>query len=115
MALTPQIPLRGRLTTSLVEHEPVGPAGPRMDPSASDSAAGPSVSESHIEATRGGNGDGKWDDAVNKAALDQADRSDLHDQELELVGDEPEGLDERRRTIKRYSNRKLYDTRQSRY
>jgi polyhydroxyalkanoate synthesis repressor PhaR len=47
--------------------------------------------------------------------LDQVDRNDQQDQELELLTDEPEALDGSRRTIKRYSNRKLYDTRQSRY
>jgi polyhydroxyalkanoate synthesis repressor PhaR len=36
-----------------------------------------------------------------------------HDWELHAGADA--GLDDRRRTIKRYSNRKLYDTRQSRY
>ena len=111
------------MTTSLVEHEPVGPAGPRIEHPTGDSPAGHSIpgssnsgqaSDSHIEATRGGNGNGTWG-AVNSAASDPADHADQQDHELELVTDDAEGLDDRRRTIKRYSNRKLYDTRQSRY
>jgi polyhydroxyalkanoate synthesis repressor PhaR len=155
------------LTTSLVEHEPVGPAGPRIEPAA-DTPAGHSIPghsiaghsiagnaspgstspgsaisgsaisgnpvtsgsvvsgpalDSHIEGR--GNGNGTWDAVnnvtvnsnvtVNGASLDRTDRSDLQDHELELLADDAEGLDDRRRTIKRYSNRKLYDTRQSRY
>jgi len=101
------------LTTSLVEHEPVGPAGPRVEhpAAASDYSAGaPIVAGAQPEATRDGNGGA---DPVNKSALDQVDHTDP--QELELLTDEVEGVDDRRRTIKRYSNRKLYDTRQSRY
>jgi len=121
------------LTTSLVEHEPVGPAGPRVEHPAGDSPAGHSAAGGHsaaaghsaaggqpseqTEAARGGNG--SWDPvnnvALNNVAPDQADRADPQDHELELVTDDAEGLDDRRRTIKRYSNRKLYDTRQSRY
>jgi polyhydroxyalkanoate synthesis repressor PhaR len=100
------------LTTSLVEHEPVGPAGPHIDP------AGDPLSESRVEATRGddvasvsegagANGASSWD-GVNSPTLDQDDRLDPLDPELSESG-------EGRRTIKRYSNRKLYDTRQSRY
>jgi len=103
------------LTTSLVEHEPVGPAGPRVEhpASAGDFTAGAPLAGSQLEATRDSNGGSS--DAVNNTASDQPDRSDQQDQELELLSDGAEGLDERRRTIKRYSNRKLYDTRQSRY
>jgi polyhydroxyalkanoate synthesis repressor PhaR len=101
------------LTTSLVEHEPVGPAGPRVEHtvSASEFPTGVALAGSQSEATRDGNGGASG--AVNNSALDQPDHADQ--QEVELLSDEPEGLDERRRTIKRYSNRKLYDTRQSRY
>jgi len=88
------------LTPSLLEHEPVDSAGPR----AQHSADAP-PSESRVEAAR--------------APSDLTDRAELADHH-ELVGtldteDEAPGLDDRRRTIKRYSNRKLYDTRQSRY
>ena len=103
------------MTTSLVEHEPVGPAGPRVE-----HPAGDPLSESRVEATRGDdisrsdvareNGGSSWD-AVNSPALDQHDHADLLDPDLALSVDTVEG----RRTIKRYSNRKLYDTRQSRY
>jgi polyhydroxyalkanoate synthesis repressor PhaR len=102
------------LTTSLVEHEPVGPAGPRVE-----HPTGDPLSESRVEATRGDdvvslgessgeNGGSSWD-GVNSPALDQGDHADLLDPEL--TSESAEG----RRTIKRYSNRKLYDTRQSRY
>src|SRR4029077_7630622 len=64
-------------------------------------------------------GNRTWD-PVSGASLDQADRPDLsdhdavqHDWELHEGADA--GLDDRRRTVKRYSNRKLYDTRESRY
>jgi len=48
---------------------------------------------------------------------DLSDRAELADQDLVgmLDTEEEPGPDDRRRTIKRYSNRKLYDTRQSRY
>lgn len=69
-----------------------------------------------MEATRGDdvslsdvareNGGSSWD-GVNSPALDQDDHADLLDPDAESA--------EGRRTIKRYSNRKLYDTRQSRY
>jgi polyhydroxyalkanoate synthesis repressor PhaR len=54
-----------------------------------------------------------------RAPSDLTDRAELADHH-DLVGmldaeEEAPGLDDRRRTIKRYSNRKLYDTRQSRY
>lgn len=54
------------------------------------------------------NSGSSWD-GVNSPALDQDDHLDPLDPELN--GESGEG----RRTIKRYSNRKLYDTRQSRY
>jgi polyhydroxyalkanoate synthesis repressor PhaR len=109
------------LTTSLVEHEPVGPAGPRIE-----HPAGDPLSESRVEDTRGddvvslggniaresniaGENSGSAWDGVNSPALDQDDHLDPLDPELN--GESGEG----RRTIKRYSNRKLYDTRQSRY
>lgn len=102
------------MTTSLVEHEPVGPAGPRIE-----HPAGDPLSESRVEDTRGDdvvslgenareNSGSSWD-GVNSPALDQGDHLDPVDPELN--GESGEG----RRTIKRYSNRKLYDTRQSRY
>jgi polyhydroxyalkanoate synthesis repressor PhaR len=86
------------LTPSLLEHEPVDSAGPR----AQHSADAP-PSESRVEAVR--------------APSDLTDRAELADHELVgmIEGEEPPGPDDRRRTIKRYSNRKLYDTRQSRY
>jgi len=112
------------LTTSLVEHEPVGPAGPRVE-----HPVGNPLSESRVEATRGDdvvslgtsageNGGSSWD-RVNSPALDQGDHldpldpelSDFQSSDLQVDGESGEG----RRTIKRYSNRKLYDTRQSRY
>ena len=86
------------MTPSLLEHEPVDSAGPR----AQHSADAP-PSESRVEAVR--------------APSDLTDRAELADHELVgmIEGEEPPGPDDRRRTIKRYSNRKLYDTRQSRY
>jgi polyhydroxyalkanoate synthesis repressor PhaR len=86
------------LTPSLLEHEPVDSAGPR----AQHSADAP-PSESRVEAV--------------VAPSDLTDRAELADHELVgmIEGEEPPGPDDRRRTIKRYSNRKLYDTRQSRY
>jgi len=87
------------LTPSLLEHEPVDSAGPRAQ-----HAADAPPSESRVEA---------------RVPSDLTDRAELagHD---DLVGvlegeEEASGLDGHRRTIKRYSNRKLYDTRQSRY
>lgn len=64
------------------------------------------------ESTREGNG---GSDPVNGSASDRLDHTDQQDQEIALLSDEAETLDGTRRTIKRYSNRKLYDTRQSRY
>ena len=86
------------MTTSLLEHEPVDTAGPRAQLSAEDPP-----SESRVEAAR--------------APSDLTDRAELAEHELVgmIEGEEPPGPDDRRRTIKRYSNRKLYDTRQSRY
>src|SRR4029078_13421962 len=51
------------------------------------------------------------------AASDLSDRAELADQDVVgmLDTEEEAGPDDRTRTIKRYSNRKLYDTRQSRY
>jgi polyhydroxyalkanoate synthesis repressor PhaR len=86
------------LTPSLLEHEPVDSAGPRAQLSADP------PSESRVEAAR--------------SPSDLSDRAELADQELVgrmLDTEEEPGPDDRRRTIKRYSNRKLYDTRQSRY
>jgi polyhydroxyalkanoate synthesis repressor PhaR len=60
-----------------------------------------------LSEAAGDNGGSSWD-GVNSVALDQGDHADLLDPEL---AESAEG----RRTIKRYSNRKLYDTRQSRY
>jgi len=73
---------RGRLTSSLAEHDPVDP---REDPALIDRAE----TTTNTDVETGGDTD---------TGLEGA----------------PEG-DETRRTIKRYSNRKLYDTRQSRY
>jgi polyhydroxyalkanoate synthesis repressor PhaR len=98
------------LTTSLVEHELVGPAGPRVEPSNVDP-----TSDSRVDSV----GNPAWEavsvSTASNAALDQIDRSDLGDHDSELHDSGDAGLDGSRRTIKRYSNRKLYDTRQSRY
>jgi len=85
------------LTPSLLEHEPVDSAGPRVQLSADP------PSESRVEAAG--------------EPSDLSDRAELAEQDLGAILDTEEapGPDDRRRTIKRYSNRKLYDTRQSRY
>ena len=71
-----------------------------------------------LGTSAGENGGSSWD-RVNSPALDQGDHldpldpelSDFQSSDLQVDGESGEG----RRTIKRYSNRKLYDTRQSRY
>ncbi|MEY4550511.1 MAG: hypothetical protein RL685_6706 [Pseudomonadota bacterium] len=95
------------MTTSLVEHEPVGPAGSRVE----HPAAAP-ASDSQVQASA--------DPLGVDLGVDPVDRGELVERDLALEAleagvDGDPALDDHRRTIKRYSNRKLYDTRQSRY
>ncbi len=92
------------MTPSLAEHDPVDL--PREDSAGDHGATATSTPErANVFAERGQDstiGDSSAIEADSDAALAGTD------------GTETES-DETRRTIKRYSNRKLYDTRQSRY
>lgn len=95
------------MTPSLAEHDPVDP--PREDATADH---GPNVnttfSDRAPDSTIAGPPDGNHLDAdPNDVGSAEASPFD--------AGGMPLEADETRRTIKRYSNRKLYDTRQSRY
>ncbi|HVZ31357.1 MAG TPA: polyhydroxyalkanoate synthesis regulator DNA-binding domain-containing protein [Polyangiaceae bacterium] len=102
-----------RLTPSIVEHEPVAltdhPAelphldrADHADPSDPESRETSAMSPAEMSSQE----PPRTDAAVSE---DAASSDDV------LLGSESLVLDESRRTIKRYSNRKLYDTRQSRY
>jgi len=101
------------LTPSLAEHDPVDP--PREDTPAdhginvntnafSDRAPDSTIADS----PEGNHADVDPNDAAHAGAT-YSDASPFD------TGGVPLEADETRRTIKRYSNRKLYDTRQSRY
>jgi polyhydroxyalkanoate synthesis repressor PhaR len=95
------------LTPSLAEHDPVDPS--RDDTTANHGAPDPTnaFAERAPEST-----------IADSSALSTSDAPD-GDPPVSEALTEPDGTpldgDETRRTIKRYSNRKLYDTRQSRY
>jgi polyhydroxyalkanoate synthesis repressor PhaR len=97
------------LTPSLAEHDPVDPS--REDTTANHGAPDPTnaFAERAPEST-----------IADSSALSTSDSPDAYTSGSEAEAlIEPEATplegDETRRTIKRYSNRKLYDTRQSRY
>jgi polyhydroxyalkanoate synthesis repressor PhaR len=97
------------LTPSLAEHDPVDP--PREDTTADhgDNDNTNAFAERAPEST-----------IADSSALSPSEHSTAHlstPEEESLIDADgaPLEADETRRTIKRYSNRKLYDTRQSRY
>lgn len=99
-------PIRGRLTQSLAQHDPAQPSVdtaevPVSSPAASSFSEAPPPSEPIRVSDAGASSDAESSasEAGTSAELDAEDSES----------------DEARRTIKRYSNRKLYDTRQSRY
>jgi len=96
------------LTPSLAEHDPVDP--PREDAPADHglNLNTNAFSDRAPDSTIAGPPDGNHVDDQNDEG--RADASSYSD-----AGGVPLEGDETRRTIKRYSNRKLYDTRQSRY
>jgi len=101
------------LTPSLAEHDPVDP--PREDAPAdhginvNTNAFSDRAPDSTIAGPPDGNHTGDPSDAAH------ADASPADISYSDGAGGMPLEADETRRTIKRYSNRKLYDTRQSRY
>jgi polyhydroxyalkanoate synthesis repressor PhaR len=101
------------LTPSLAEHDPVDP--PREDAPADHgmNVNTNAFSDRAPDSTIAGPPDGNQIDDPN-ADVSPADPS-YADTSYAGAGGAPLEADETRRTIKRYSNRKLYDTRQSRY
>jgi polyhydroxyalkanoate synthesis repressor PhaR len=95
------------LTPSLAEHDPVDP--PREDATADHgmNVNTNAFSDRAPDSTIAGPPDGNHVDDPGDAGAPEASPFD--------AGGTPLEGDETRRTIKRYSNRKLYDTRQSRY
>jgi polyhydroxyalkanoate synthesis repressor PhaR len=109
-------PQRGCLTPSLAEHDPVDP--PREDSTADHGATDPTnafaerapestIADSTASSTPEPSRPDRPHEAPETSAGDAGALTDADGSPLEG--------DETRRTIKRYSNRKLYDTRQSRY
>jgi len=115
------------LTPSLAEHDHVDP--PREDagadhrvtdnPHAYSDAAYASTPYTDAAYAAAGGGEAAPDSNIADATASDPNATDLHtsDPDAPLTEAERAALegDETRRTIKRYSNRKLYDTRQSRY
>jgi polyhydroxyalkanoate synthesis repressor PhaR len=102
------------LTPSLAEHDPVDP--PRDDTAADHGATATTTSERATSGRASAVGEYTPDHAVPDASAGNSFAGDGEPGSAlaGADGDIVEG-DETRRTIKRYSNRKLYDTRQSRY
>jgi polyhydroxyalkanoate synthesis repressor PhaR len=100
------------LTPSLAEHDPVDP--PREDAPADHgmNVNTNAFSDRAPDSTIASPPDGNHIDDPNDEG--RADTS-YADTSYSDAGGAPLEADETRRTIKRYSNRKLYDTRQSRY
>jgi polyhydroxyalkanoate synthesis repressor PhaR len=101
------------LTPSLAEHDPVDP--PRDD-TAADHGATATITSGIPSGTSSGRSNAVGEYAPDTANAD-ASAADHDELGSALAGTDEDslGADETRRTIKRYSNRKLYDTRQSRY
>lgn len=105
------------MTPSLAEHDPVDP--PREDAPADHglNVNTNAFSDRAPDSTIAGPPDGNHIDDPNdegRVDVSPADSS-YADASYVGAGGAPLEADETRRTIKRYSNRKLYDTRQSRY
>lgn len=100
------------MTPSLAEHDPVDP--PREDAPADHgmNVNTNAFSDRDPDSTIASPPDGNHIDDPNHEG--RADTSRFGVEEVDAGGG-PLEADETRRTIKRYSNRKLYDTRQSRY